>query len=187
VWTCIDNGNALALERYRRDRVLLVGDAAHLGPIFGVHGATSGIGDADNLAWKLAFVIPGKAGEHLLHSCSQERQQERRSEERRSLFNVVVQSSQSLFADSAASAMPVLLDGFLRSSLGRLTCVLRLGFVNLRLGLVDGLRRLAAHRRLRIFHALLGGFGGGFAGFLRSGSDLGVRASGGKNNRQCNQ
>ncbi|KAK45386.1 FAD-dependent oxidoreductase [Caballeronia jiangsuensis] len=49
------------------------GDAAHLVPIFGVRGANSGIDDADNLAWKLAFVVRGLASEALLDSYSDER------------------------------------------------------------------------------------------------------------------
>ena len=42
-------------------------------PIFGVRGANSGIDDADNLAWKLAFVVKGLASDRLLDSYSQER------------------------------------------------------------------------------------------------------------------
>jgi 3-(3-hydroxy-phenyl)propionate hydroxylase len=42
-------------------------------PIFGVRGANSGIDDADNAAWKLAYVIKGLAGEALLDSYSSER------------------------------------------------------------------------------------------------------------------
>ena len=45
--------------------MLFAGDAAHLVPIFGVRGANSGIDDADNLAWKLAFVVKGLASERL--------------------------------------------------------------------------------------------------------------------------
>ncbi len=73
IWTGIYKANALTLAGYRHQRVLLAGDAAHLVPIFGVRGANSGIDDADNLAWKLAYVIQGKAGEGLLNSYSDER------------------------------------------------------------------------------------------------------------------
>ena len=73
IWTGLYKANALTLDRYRHGRVLLTGDAAHLLPIFGVRGANSGIDDADNLAWKLAFVIKGLAGEALLDSYSDER------------------------------------------------------------------------------------------------------------------
>ena len=53
--------------------MLFAGDAAHLVPIFGVRGANSGIDDADNLAWKLAFVVKGLASDRLLDSYSHER------------------------------------------------------------------------------------------------------------------
>jgi 3-(3-hydroxy-phenyl)propionate hydroxylase len=53
--------------------VLFAGDAAHLLPIFGVRGANSGIDDADNLAWKLAFVVKGIASPRLVDSYSAER------------------------------------------------------------------------------------------------------------------
>ncbi|MBC8750153.1 MULTISPECIES: FAD-dependent oxidoreductase [Paraburkholderia] len=73
IWITIYKANALTLESYRHDRVLFGGDAAHLVPIFGVRGANSGIDDADNLAWKLAFVVRGLASEGLLDSYSDER------------------------------------------------------------------------------------------------------------------
>ena len=73
VWITIYKANALTLEKYRHGRVLFAGDAAHLVPIFGVRGANSGIDDADNLAWKLAYVAKGQAGEALLDSYSDER------------------------------------------------------------------------------------------------------------------
>ena len=73
VWITIYKANALTLEKYRHGRVLFAGDAAHLVPIFGVRGANSGIDDADNLAWKLAYVVQGKSGEALLDSYSDER------------------------------------------------------------------------------------------------------------------
>jgi len=73
IWIGIYKANALTLPRFRAGRVLLAGDAAHLMPIFGVRGANSGIDDADNLSWKLAFVIRGSAGEALLDSYSAER------------------------------------------------------------------------------------------------------------------
>jgi 2-polyprenyl-6-methoxyphenol hydroxylase-like FAD-dependent oxidoreductase len=43
--------------------VLFAGDAAHLVPIFGVRGLNSGLDDAANLAWKLAMVLEGGAGD----------------------------------------------------------------------------------------------------------------------------
>jgi 3-(3-hydroxy-phenyl)propionate hydroxylase len=73
IWSGIYKANALTLDSYRHGRVLFAGDAAHLVPIFGVRGANSGIDDADNLAWKLAFVAKGLASERLLDSYSAER------------------------------------------------------------------------------------------------------------------
>ncbi|MEO8317285.1 MAG: FAD-dependent oxidoreductase [Bradyrhizobium sp.] len=73
VWIGIYKANALTLDDYRHRRVLFAGDAAHLLPIFGVRGANSGIDDADNLAWKLAFVVKGIASPNLLDSYSAER------------------------------------------------------------------------------------------------------------------
>ncbi|MER7756853.1 FAD-dependent monooxygenase [Kitasatospora sp. NPDC097643] len=58
---------------YRRSRVLLAGDAAHLIPPTGGHGMNTGIGDVDNLAWKLAAVTAGYAGDALLDTYEAER------------------------------------------------------------------------------------------------------------------
>src|SRR5690606_27727287 len=63
----------LTLPAYRKGRVLFAGDAAHLVPIFGVRGLNSGLDDAANLAWKLALVLQGEAGEDLLDTYSDER------------------------------------------------------------------------------------------------------------------
>jgi len=73
IWISLYKANALTLEAYRKGRMLLAGDAAHLVPIFGVRGANSAFEDADNLAWKLALVVRGVAGEELLDSYSKER------------------------------------------------------------------------------------------------------------------
>ncbi len=53
--------------------VLLAGDAAHIMPVWQGQGYNSGMRDAFNLAWKLALVVNGKAGEALLDSYQQER------------------------------------------------------------------------------------------------------------------
>ncbi len=73
LWITIYKANALTLERYLHGSVLFAGDAAHLVPIFGVRGANSAIDDVDNLAWKLAAVLHGKADRALLDSYSEER------------------------------------------------------------------------------------------------------------------
>ncbi|WP_327391947.1 FAD-dependent monooxygenase [Streptomyces sp. NBC_01186] len=58
---------------YRRGRAFLVGDAAHLVPPTGGFGASLGIQDAGNLAWKLAAVIDGESGPELLDTYQTER------------------------------------------------------------------------------------------------------------------
>ena len=73
VWISAYRANCLTLDSYRHGRVLFAGDAAHLVPIFGVRGMNSGIDDAHNLAWKLAWVVQGKARDRLLDSYSVER------------------------------------------------------------------------------------------------------------------
>ena len=54
-------------------RVFLLGDAAHLTPPFIGQGLAGGLRDADNLAWKLAYVLTGRAGEDLLDTYDSER------------------------------------------------------------------------------------------------------------------
>ena len=65
--------NARIAERFRIDRVLLAGDAAHIMPVWQGQGYNSGMRDAFNLAWKLALVVNGKAGDRLLDTYQQER------------------------------------------------------------------------------------------------------------------
>ncbi|MBZ7659625.1 bifunctional 3-(3-hydroxy-phenyl)propionate/3-hydroxycinnamic acid hydroxylase [Klebsiella grimontii] len=65
--------NARIAGRFRVDRVLLAGDAAHIMPVWQGQGYNSGMRDAFNLGWKLALVVRGKAGEALLDSYQQER------------------------------------------------------------------------------------------------------------------
>jgi len=67
-------GNATRLaERYRVDRVLLAGDAAHIHPPTGGQGLNLGVQDAFNLGWKLAAEVAGWAPEGLLDSYFTER------------------------------------------------------------------------------------------------------------------
>ncbi len=60
-------------DTYRAGRVFIAGDAAHNHPPYGGYGINSGFEDARNLAWKLAAVLDGQAGEALLDSYSAER------------------------------------------------------------------------------------------------------------------
>ena len=60
-------------DRFRAGRAFLLGDAAHIHSPVGGQGMNTGIGDAVNLAWKLADVIVRRAGTALLDSYEPER------------------------------------------------------------------------------------------------------------------
>jgi 3-(3-hydroxy-phenyl)propionate hydroxylase len=60
-------------SRFRVGRVFLLGDAAHLTPPFIGQGLAAGLRDCDNLAWKIAHVLAGRAGESLLDTYDSER------------------------------------------------------------------------------------------------------------------
>jgi 2-polyprenyl-6-methoxyphenol hydroxylase-like FAD-dependent oxidoreductase len=64
---------AAVAEDYRVGEAFLLGDAAHSIPPSGGFGMNTGIGDADNLAWKLAASLAGWAGPALLGSYATER------------------------------------------------------------------------------------------------------------------
>ncbi|MBL8568420.1 MAG: FAD-dependent monooxygenase [Phreatobacter sp.] len=72
-WWSIYTANTLALDDYRHGRVTFIGDSAHIVPIFGVRGLNNGLADAQNIGWKLAYVLKGQAGEALLDSYTPER------------------------------------------------------------------------------------------------------------------
>ena len=61
------------IAHYRKGRVFLAGDAAHIHSPVGAQGMNTGIQDAWNLGWKLALVTRGAAGEQLLDSYEAER------------------------------------------------------------------------------------------------------------------
>jgi 3-(3-hydroxy-phenyl)propionate hydroxylase len=65
--------HALVAKEWRRGRVFLAGDAAHMTPPFMAQGMCQGIRDAANLAWKVALVLTGAAGEALLDTYQRER------------------------------------------------------------------------------------------------------------------
>ena len=60
-------------DAFRRGRVFLAGDAAHVMPPTGGFGGNTGMADAHNLAWKLALVARGAAGAGLLDTYDPER------------------------------------------------------------------------------------------------------------------
>jgi 3-(3-hydroxy-phenyl)propionate hydroxylase len=64
---------------FRRGRLLLAGDAAHLMPVWQGQGYNSGIRDAANLGWKLAAVVTGYAEDALLDTYDVERRKHARA------------------------------------------------------------------------------------------------------------
>jgi hypothetical protein len=60
-------------QHFRKGRAFLLGDAAHIHSPAGGQGMNTGIGDAINLAWKLAAVVAGGACDNLLDSYEAER------------------------------------------------------------------------------------------------------------------
>ncbi|MFE1290917.1 FAD-dependent monooxygenase [Streptomyces sp. NPDC058751] len=72
-WVSRFNDAARQADRYRKGRVLLAGDAAHIHFPAGGQGLNMGVQDAVNLGWKLASVVRGRAPESLLDSYHAER------------------------------------------------------------------------------------------------------------------
>ncbi|MFN8891222.1 MAG: FAD-dependent oxidoreductase [Alphaproteobacteria bacterium] len=70
-WISIYRFQCRRLERFVHDALIFAGDAAHQVSPFGARGANSGVQDADNLGWKLAATLRGRAG--LIASYDQER------------------------------------------------------------------------------------------------------------------
>ena len=62
-----------AAEKFRDQRCFLLGDAGHIHSPMGGQGMNTGLQDAYNLAWKLAFVLTGQASEKLLDTYEAER------------------------------------------------------------------------------------------------------------------
>ena len=73
-WASVYTFACLRMDAFRHGRVLFAGDAAHGVSPFGARGANSGVQDAENLAWKLALVLQGKAPDALLDTYAVERE-----------------------------------------------------------------------------------------------------------------
>jgi 3-(3-hydroxy-phenyl)propionate hydroxylase len=72
-WVSVYTFHCRRMERFRHGRVIFAGDAAHQVSPFGARGANGGIHDVDNLTWKLARVLSGRAPESLLDTYDMER------------------------------------------------------------------------------------------------------------------
>ena len=73
MWKSVYRFHSRCVNRMRVGHVLLAGDCAHLMAPFGARGLNSGIADAENAAWKLAFALHDWAGEELVESYHAER------------------------------------------------------------------------------------------------------------------
>ncbi len=73
-WVSVYTFQCRRMHEFRHGHVLFVGDAAHQVSPFGARGANSGLQDADDLMWKLALVLQGRAPERLLDTYALDRQ-----------------------------------------------------------------------------------------------------------------
>jgi len=73
VWLARFRLHHRGVDRYRKGRAFVAGDAAHIHSPAGGQGMNTGIQDAYNLAWKMALVIKGRAEDALLDSYHDER------------------------------------------------------------------------------------------------------------------
>jgi 2-polyprenyl-6-methoxyphenol hydroxylase-like FAD-dependent oxidoreductase len=114
-WFSVFRSHSRCAQTYRQNRCFLVGDAAHVHSPVGAQGMNTGLQDAHNLAWKLAFYIRGKASESILGSYQ---------EERRPLALTIIRSTDFAYSFMTSNSMlvrflrlklaPVLLPFFLR-------------------------------------------------------------------------
>nr|WP_042179127.1 FAD-dependent monooxygenase [Kibdelosporangium sp. MJ126-NF4]CEL13649.1 Salicylate hydroxylase [Kibdelosporangium sp. MJ126-NF4]CTQ99335.1 Salicylate hydroxylase (EC 1.14.13.1) [Kibdelosporangium sp. MJ126-NF4] len=73
IWRSVYRFHSRVASRLRIGRVLLAGDSAHLMAPFGARGLNSGVADAENAAWKIAFTLQGRASTDLLETYHTER------------------------------------------------------------------------------------------------------------------
>ena len=72
-WMSVYKFRCARLEKFVHDRVIFVGDSAHVVSPFGARGGNGGVQDVDNLGWKLAAVVRGEAQPSLIESYDIER------------------------------------------------------------------------------------------------------------------
>lgn len=95
-WFSVFRSHSRCAQTYRQNRCFLVGDAAHVHSPVGAQGMNTGLQDAHNLAWKLAFYICGKASENILDSYQ---------EERRPLAQTIIRSTDFAYSFMTADSM----------------------------------------------------------------------------------
>jgi 3-(3-hydroxy-phenyl)propionate hydroxylase len=72
-WISLYKFQCRRMQRFTHGRVIFAGDSAHQVSPFGARGANSGLEDAENIAWKVDFVLAGKAPASLIDSYDIER------------------------------------------------------------------------------------------------------------------
>ena len=72
-WVSVYRFQCRRLTKFVHGRVIFAGDSAHVVSPFGARGGNGGIQDIDNLGWKLAAIVQGKAKPALLNSYDEER------------------------------------------------------------------------------------------------------------------
>ena len=72
-WVSVYSFNCRRIDRFVHDRVIFIGDSAHVVSPFGARGGNGGMHDVDNLCWKLAHIINGTSDASLLDSYDAER------------------------------------------------------------------------------------------------------------------
>ena len=72
-WMSIYKFKCASLDKLVFDRVIFVGDSAHVVSPFGARGGNGGMHDVDNLGWKLASILKKKSSEKILGTYNDER------------------------------------------------------------------------------------------------------------------
>ena len=72
-WVSVYTFQCRRLAKFVHDRVIFVGDSAHIVSPFGARGGNGGLQDVDSLGWRLAAVLDGRADEAFLNRYSAER------------------------------------------------------------------------------------------------------------------
>ena len=73
-WVSVYTFQCRRLDRFVHDRVIFVGDSAHVVSPFGARGGNGGLQDVDALGWRLAAVLQGRAPAQALAAYDRERQ-----------------------------------------------------------------------------------------------------------------